>query len=286
MSDLCWVCQQNSVAIMRSANTPETGNKLHLQKQMVLDLLWSIDRFWKMLRHTYNRQLRSPTTGSWLTLLSRFWRTPSLSTASLKYHPLVHVYHLQVKTSPYTLVLTWHTYVNIHIMCMPSSQQLYIIWITRCTISVTPSSLVPCIFLTPRKCAIFGYVVRPYQDRWDLFRNFQCTTIIVFLLDRWIILLMRLLNVAKGQTVWSACCITSCTHNLGEATLCLHADNCSSQNKNCYVMQYLTWRILTGLNKKITLSFLIVGHTKFSRTGVSGCLNKLSVAPKLDVSTI
>ena len=28
-------------------------------------------------------------------------------------------------------------------------------------------------------------------------------------------------------------------------------------------MQYLAWRILTGLNK-ITLSLLIVGHTKFS----------------------
>ena len=24
MSDLCWVCQQNSMAIQRSANTPET----------------------------------------------------------------------------------------------------------------------------------------------------------------------------------------------------------------------------------------------------------------------
>ena len=29
-------------------------------------------------------------------------------------------------------------------------------------------------------------------------------------------------------------------------------------------MQYLAWRVLTGLNKTITLSFLIVGHTKFS----------------------
>ena len=28
-------------------------------------------------------------------------------------------------------------------------------------------------------------------------------------------------------------------------------------------MQYLAWQILTGLNK-ITLSFLVVGHTKFS----------------------
>ena len=54
------------------------------------------------------------------------------------------------------------------------------------------------------------------------------------------------------------------THNFGEANLHLHADNCSGQNKNRYVMQYLAWRVLTGLNKTITLSFLIVGHTKFS----------------------
>ena len=38
------------------------------------------------------------------------------------------------------------------------------------------------------------------------------------------------------------------------------------QNKNryVYVMQYLAWRVMVGLNQKITLSFLIVGHTKFS----------------------
>jgi hypothetical protein len=29
-------------------------------------------------------------------------------------------------------------------------------------------------------------------------------------------------------------------------------------------MQYLAWRVLVGLNETITLSFLIVGHTKFS----------------------
>ena len=54
------------------------------------------------------------------------------------------------------------------------------------------------------------------------------------------------------------------THNLGEARLHLHADNCSGQNKNRFVMQYLAWRVLVGLNESITLSFLIVGHTKFS----------------------
>ena len=30
-------------------------------------------------------------------------------------------------------------------------------------------------------------------------------------------------------------------------------------------MQYLAWRVMVGLNKNITVSFLIVGHTKFSR---------------------
>ena len=55
------------------------------------------------------------------------------------------------------------------------------------------------------------------------------------------------------------------THNFGEAHLHLHADNCSGQNKNRHVMQYLAWRVLSGLNKSITLSFLIVGHQVFAR---------------------
>ena len=53
-------------------------------------------------------------------------------------------------------------------------------------------------------------------------------------------------------------------HSLEEVNLHLHAYNCSGQNKNCYVMQYLAWRVLSGLNKSIMLSFLIVGDTKFS----------------------
>ena len=54
------------------------------------------------------------------------------------------------------------------------------------------------------------------------------------------------------------------THNLGETQLHLHADNCSGQNKNHFVMQYLAWQVLVGLNETIMLSFLVVGHTKFS----------------------
>ena len=53
-------------------------------------------------------------------------------------------------------------------------------------------------------------------------------------------------------------------HGLGETTAHLHADNCSGQNKNRYMMGYLMWRVLTGLDKEITISFLPVGHTKFA----------------------
>ena len=54
------------------------------------------------------------------------------------------------------------------------------------------------------------------------------------------------------------------TSNFGETKIHLHADNCSGQNKNRFMMQYLAWRVLTKLNKSITISFLPVGHTKFS----------------------
>ena len=86
---------------------------------------------------------------------------------------------------------------------------------------------------------------------------------------------MKQSTVVKGPTALSACYITLHTHNLGETNLHFHADNCSGQNKNRYVMQYLAWRILCGLNKKITLSFLIVGHTKFSPDWCFGLFKQL-----------
>ena len=44
-------------------------------------------------------------------------------------------------------------------------------------------------------------------------------------------------------------------HGLGETTTHLHADNCTGQNKNNYMLQYLMWRTLVGLHTDITLSF-------------------------------
>lgn len=39
-------------------------------------------------------------------------------------------------------------------------------------------------------------------------------------------------------------------------------------------MQYLTWRVLAGLNKKIEISFMMVGHTKFAPDWAFGLLKQ------------
>ena len=54
------------------------------------------------------------------------------------------------------------------------------------------------------------------------------------------------------------------THGFGETSVHLHCDNCTGQNKNRFMMYYLMWQVLCGLHEEITLSFLIVGHTKFA----------------------
>ena len=53
-------------------------------------------------------------------------------------------------------------------------------------------------------------------------------------------------------------------HGLGETSVHLHADNCSGQNKNKYMMWYLMWRTMVGLHEEVKISFLPVGHTKFA----------------------
>ena len=51
---------------------------------------------------------------------------------------------------------------------------------------------------------------------------------------------------------------------LKECYVALHADNCVGQNKNNMVLQWLLWRVGRGSHLSFRLSFLPVGHTKFS----------------------
>ena len=63
-------------------------------------------------------------------------------------------------------------------------------------------------------------------------------------------------------------------HGLGEKHAFLHADNCCGQNKNNCMVHYLVWCTLTNRHSNITLSFLPVGHTKFSPDWCFGLLKR------------
>jgi len=63
-------------------------------------------------------------------------------------------------------------------------------------------------------------------------------------------------------------------HSLGEKWVHLTADNCVGQNKNNALIQYLMYRVLVGLHDKIGLSFLVVGHTKFSPDAYFGLIKR------------
>ncbi|GES92034.1 hypothetical protein GLOIN_2v1777628 [Rhizophagus clarus] len=72
-------------------------------------------------------------------------------------------------------------------------------------------------------------------------------------------------SIGKGANA-----VISLVHNyftlyeMGETELVIHADNCARQNKNNAMIMYLAWRVACGLHTKITYSFIVAGHTKFS----------------------
>ena len=57
--------------------------------------------------------------------------------------------------------------------------------------------------------------------------------------------------------------------------LLIHADNAVGQNKNNIVLDYLAWRVSTGRNRSIKLSFMLPGHTKFAPDRFFGQVKKL-----------
>ena len=102
----------------------------------------------------------------------------------------------------------------------------------------------PIYFLIPRKCGIFGLCCEAIPRQ------------INYLID-------EASDTGKGaNTIVSMLHHFLEHHGLGESHLHLHADNCVGQNKNNTMLHYLMWRVMVGLHRQITLSFLIVGHTK------------------------
>ena len=114
----------------------------------------------------------------------------------------------------------------------------------------------PIYFLTPRKCGIFGVCCEAIPRQ------------INYLID-------EASDTGKGaNTIVSLLHHFFEQHGLGERRVHLHADNCVGQNKNNTMLHYLTWRVMVGLHTHISLSFLIVGHTKFSPDWCFGLLKQ------------
>ena len=114
----------------------------------------------------------------------------------------------------------------------------------------------PIYFLTPRKVAPFGICCEAIPRQ------------INFVID-------EASDVGKGaNTVVSMLDYFFNHHGLGETTVTMHADNCTGQNKNNTMMQHLMWRAMAGLHHSITISFMVVGHTKFAPDGCFGLLKR------------
>ena len=115
----------------------------------------------------------------------------------------------------------------------------------------------PIYFLTPRKCSVFGVNCEalPRQVNFLTDEAGEC---------------------GKGaNNVICRLHFFFDTHGLGEKVVFLHADNCSGQNKNNAMIQYLAWRAATKRHTSLTLSFLVVGHTKFSPDWCFGLFKRL-----------
>ena len=120
---------------------------------------------------------------------------------------------------------------------------------TPSTMPIYPSDPLqpgPIYFLTPRKCTVFGVNCEALPRQVN------------FLTD-------EAGDCGKGaNAVVSRLDFFFHNHGFGEKDVFLHADNCTGQNKNNCMVQYLAWRVMTNQHSNITLSFLPVGHTKFS----------------------
>lgn len=114
----------------------------------------------------------------------------------------------------------------------------------------------PIFFKTPRKAQLFGICCEGIPRQYN------------YLIDE------ELSLEKNANMVISLLDHFFTNHSLGEKWVHLTADNCVGQNKNNALIQYLMYRVLIGLHDKIGLSFLVVGHTKFSPDAYFGLIKR------------
>ena len=96
----------------------------------------------------------------------------------------------------------------------------------------------PVYFLTPRKFTIFGVCYEAIPRQVNFFIGEASDT-------------------GKGaNTVVNLLDFFSSHYGFGEITTSLDPESCCGQNKNNTMVQYLMWRVLTGLYNTISLHFM------------------------------
>ena len=103
----------------------------------------------------------------------------------------------------------------------------------------------PVYFLAPYKVGLFGIVIEPLNH------------FVLYVIP-------ESAAIGKGSNSVISF-LHHCLENFscGESEVHLHADNCCGQNKNRFMLNYSSWRVVRGYNENVKLSFLPVGHTKF-----------------------
>ena len=204
-SDLCFVCQQNNLAIQKAVCLSDDEKSARIQvAQMHLDRA-------KTEREYYNVQIKEAKEQ--FNDSVKFQSRPIQMHYSFNFAQQVHY--------PYDAQQTGPEY-----------------------------------FKAARKCGIFGVC----NDG----KNSQ----VCYLID-------EAENPGKG-----ADCVISMidhyftVHGCQEKDVKLHADNCVGQNKNNALIHYLLWRTMTGRHRSAELSFMLVGHTKFSPDRFFGLIKK------------
>ena len=210
-SDLCWKCQQNSTAIIRSSNACE------VEKTATLSAALEHLRIVKIERAFYKS-------------------TCEECKASVHAH---FITDNQFSPPPISSCLPHNSNEKIKVhYSFDYAQQVHY--------PSDPLQPGPIYFLTPRKCTVFGVNCEaiPRQENFLTDEAGEC---------------------GKGaNAVVSRLHYFFDHHGLGEKDVYLHADNYVGQNKNNTMIHYLIWRTLTHQHRNVTISFLPVGHTKFS----------------------
>ncbi|KAK3088694.1 hypothetical protein FSP39_022485 [Pinctada imbricata] len=145
----------------------------------------------------------------------------------------------------------------------------------------------PLYFLVPRKLQLFGIAVE------GIFRQFN------YVIDEDQTIGENGTGIKGPNGVISMLHHCLQQYGFGEEECIIHCDNCAGENKNRYVLGYLSWRTLIGLHKKITLSMQVpyhgrclvdagFGHIKrlYRRTDVDSLSSMINVVDKSAKSNV